>query len=123
MIEGFGVGGLTGIVGAGGGFLIIPALVLLLGMPMKQAIGTSLMIIALKSMIGFTGDMIALPFIDWSLILLFTGFAFIGVFMGLRVAKYIPSEGLKKGFGVFIAIMAVFILVTELIYKHQLSLS
>lgn len=115
MIEGFGVGGLTGIVGAGGGFLIIPALVLLLGMPMKQAIGTSLMIIALKSMIGFTGDMIALPFIDWSLILLFTGFAFIGVFMGLRVAKYIPSEGLKKGFGVFIAIMAVFILVTELI--------
>jgi uncharacterized membrane protein YfcA len=76
MIEGFGVGGLTGIVGAGGGFLIIPALVLLLKMPIKKAIGTSLMIIAVKSLIGFTGDLIALPEIDWAFILLFTGFAF-----------------------------------------------
>jgi uncharacterized protein len=115
MIEGFGVGGLTGLVGAGGGFLIIPALVLLLRMPIKKAIGTSLMIIAAKSMIGFTGDLIALPDIDWSLILLFTAFAFTGVFIGLRVAKYIPSEGLKKGFGIFIAVMAAFILITELI--------
>ncbi len=115
LLEGFGVGGLTGLVGAGGGFLIIPALVLLLGMPMKQAIGTSLMIIAVKSLIGFTGDVIALPVIDWSLILLFTGFAFAGVLIGLRIAKHIPSEGLKKGFGIFIAIMAAFILITELI--------
>jgi uncharacterized protein len=114
MAEGLGVGAVTGLVGAGGGFLIIPALVLLMGLNMRMAVGTSLMIIAIKSILGFTGDIIALPDIQWTLILQFTGMALIGVWIGMRLSLEIPSQGLKKGFGYFVAAMALFILTTEL---------
>src|SRR5690606_8419803 len=105
---------ITGLVGAGGGFLIIPALVILMGLSMRMAVGTSLMIIAIKSILGFTGDIVALPDIQWTLILQFTGMALIGVWIGMRLSLEIPSQGLKKGFGYFVAIMALFILATEL---------
>jgi uncharacterized protein len=115
MIEGFGVGAITGLVGAGGGFLIIPALVILMGMDMKLAVGTSLMIIAVKSLIGFTGDIIALPSIDWALILQFTALSLVGVWFGLRISKHVSGQKLKKAFGYFVAIMAVAILTVELL--------
>lgn len=115
MLEGFGVGAITGLVGAGGGFLIIPALVILMGMNMKMAVGTSLMIIAVKSLIGFTGDIIALPSIDWTLILQFTALSLVGVWLGLRISKRIEGHKLKKAFGYFVAIMAVAILAAELL--------
>lgn len=114
MIEGLGVGAVTGLVGAGGGFLIIPALVILMGMSMRMAVGTSLMIIAIKSILGFTGDIIALPDIQWILILQFTAMALIGVWGGMKLSQRIPAEGLKKGFGYFVALMALLILVSEL---------
>ncbi len=115
MLEGFGVGAVTGLVGAGGGFLIIPALVILMGMDMKMAVGTSLMIIAVKSLIGFTGDIISLPHIDWGLILPFTALSLVGVWLGLMISKRIPGQKLKKAFGYFVAIMAVAILLAELL--------
>ena len=86
----YGVGVLTGIVGAGGGFLIIPALVIFAKLPMKKALGTSLLIIALKSLIGFTGDLQRNDFvIDWVLLLSVTSFAVVGIFMGIYLAKFI----------------------------------
>jgi len=114
MAEGLGVGAITGLVGAGGGFLIIPALVILMGMSMRMAVGTSLMIIAIKSILGFTGDILVLPDIQWNLILQFTGMALIGVWLGMRLSLEVPSQGLKKGFGYFVAVMALLILATEL---------
>lgn len=115
MLEGFGVGAITGLVGAGGGFLIIPALVILMGMDMKMAVGTSLMIIAVKSLIGFTGDIISLPSIDWTLILQFTALSLIGVWFGLKISKQMAGQKLKKIFGYFVAIMAAAILSVELL--------
>jgi uncharacterized membrane protein YfcA len=115
MLEGFGVGAITGLVGAGGGFLIIPALVILMGMDMKMAVGTSLMIIAIKSLIGFTGDIISLPSIDWTLILQFTALSLIGVWFGLKISKQMAGQKLKKIFGYFVAIMAAAILSVELL--------
>jgi uncharacterized membrane protein YfcA len=112
LIEGFAVGMLTGIVGAGGGFLIIPALVLLAKLPMKKAVATSLLIIAIKSLIGFIGDIETME-IDWNFLLLFTGISVIGIFIGVGLSKYIKGEKLKKGFGWFVLLMAVYILFKE----------
>jgi hypothetical protein len=114
--EGLLVGGVTGLVGAGGGFLIIPALVLLAGLPMKQAVGTSLLIIALKSLIGFTGDLGSGQVIDYSFMLLFSGFAVVGIVLGSYLTKFIPNEKLKPAFGWFVLIMGVYILVKELLF-------
>jgi len=111
--EGILVGLLTGIVGAGGGFLIIPALVILTKLPMKKAIGTSLLIIAAKSLIGFLGDLHNLE-IEWSFLLLFTGFSIIGIIVGVYISKFISSKKLKKGFGWFTLIMAFYIIYKEL---------
>lgn len=116
LLEGAGVGVLTGFVGAGGGFLIIPALVLLTKMPMKMAIGTSLMIIALKSLIGFTGDLGHQEF-DWKLLILFTLFAIGGMFLGIAFSKRISGQKLKPAFGWFVLVMGVFILLNELYFK------
>jgi len=85
-LEGSVVGVITGIVGAGGGFLIIPALVLLAKLPMKMAVGTSLLIIAAKSLIGFLGDL-STQTIDWQLLLIFTGLSIIGIFIGSALSK------------------------------------
>lgn len=114
IIEGTVVGLLTGIVGAGGGFLIIPALVLLAKLPMKKAVATSLLIIAIKSLIGFIGDVENLT-IDWSFLGIFTGLSIIGIFVGIWLNKFIDGKKLKKGFGWFVLAMAIYILLRETI--------
>lgn len=106
-------GTLTGLVGAGGGFLIIPALVLLARMPMKLAVGTSLFIIATKSLIGFTGDLQGNLHIDWTLLGAFTSCSIIGIFLGMLLAKSISGERLKTGFGWFILLMGLYIIARE----------
>ncbi|MEQ9297569.1 MAG: sulfite exporter TauE/SafE family protein [Cyclobacteriaceae bacterium] len=113
LIEGALVGVVTGLVGAGGGFLIIPALVLLARLPMKLAVGTSLIIIAAKSLIGFLGD-IGTQTIDWPFVLAFSLFAVFGIFGGSFASKYVQGEKLKRGFGWFVAFMALFIFYKEL---------
>lgn len=115
LLEGTVVGVLTGLVGAGGGFLIIPALVLFGGMQMKEAISTSLFIIAAKSLIGFLGDLQADYAMDWTLLLSFTSLAVIGIFLGLLIAKKSKNEKLKVFFGWAVLAMGIFILIKELI--------
>ncbi|MDN5201863.1 sulfite exporter TauE/SafE family protein [Fulvivirgaceae bacterium BMA10] len=112
LIEGAIVGVITGLVGAGGGFLIIPALVLLGKLPMKLAVGTSLFIIAVKSLIGFLGD-VGTQDINWRFLLLFTLFSILGIFVGSYTSKLIEGPRLKKGFGWFVLIMAIYIIVKE----------
>ncbi len=112
LVEGFVVGILTGLVGAGGGFLIIPALVLLAKLPMKKAVATSLLIIAVKSLIGFIGDVETLE-IDWNFLLLFTSISVIGMFVGIWLNKFIDGKKLKNSFGWFVLAMAVYILFKE----------
>jgi uncharacterized membrane protein YfcA len=114
LLEGALVGMLTGLVGAGGGFLIIPALVLLAKMPMKLAVGTSLFIIAAKSLIGFIGDLQGSQVIDWKLLGAFTAFAVAGVVIGLLFSKRIHGEKLKRGFGWFVLVMGIYIVVKEI---------
>lgn len=113
IIEGILVGMLTGIVGAGGGFLIIPALVLFANLPMKRAVATSLLIIAVKSLIGFLGDVQTLT-IDWQFLLTFTGFSIVGIFIGIYLNKFINGKSLKKGFGWFVLLMGIYIIAKEL---------
>lgn len=112
LVEGFMVGILTGIVGAGGGFLIIPALVLLAKLSMKKAVATSLLIIAVKSLIGFIGDIETLE-IDWNFLLLFTGISVVGMFIGIWLNTFIDGKKLKNGFGWFVLIMAIYIIIKE----------
>jgi hypothetical protein len=112
-LEGLVVGGVTGFVGAGGGFLIIPALVFLTGLPIKRAIGTSLMIIAAKSLFGFTGDIQAGQPIDWGFLVAVTLTATIGIFVGAYLVRLVPSEKLKPAFGWFVLIMGGVILVMQ----------
>lgn len=115
IAEGVVVGVLTGIVGAGGGFLIIPALVLFAKIPMKKAVGTSLLIIAAKSLIGFIGDVQRPDLeIDWTLLLSVTAIAVVGIFIGIYLAKFIDGKKLKKGFGWFVLLMAVYIIGKQL---------
>jgi uncharacterized membrane protein YfcA len=116
-LEGLVVGGITGLVGAGGGFLIIPALVILAKLPMKQAIGTSLVIIALKSLIGFSGDLKNQQTIDWTFLLSFAGIAVVGIVIGSLLSKKISNETLKPTFGWFVLVMGIYIIVKELFLK------
>ena len=116
IIEGIIVGTLTGIVGAGGGFLIIPALVLFAKLPMKKAVATSLLIIAIKSLIGFIGDVENLE-IDWSFLGVFTMVSVVGIFFGIWLNKFIDGKKLKKGFGWFVLIMGVYIMIKELVFQ------
>lgn len=113
-LQGLVIGVIAGTVGAGGGFLIIPALVLLVRMPMKIAIGTSLFIVAVQSLIGFTGDLMQDSSMDWNLLLLFTLCSVIGIFIGNYLSKRISGERLKKGFGWFVLVMGAYIIVKEL---------
>jgi uncharacterized membrane protein YfcA len=113
-LEGSLVGVITGIVGAGGGFLIIPALVLLAKLPMKMAVGTSLLIIAAKSLIGFLGDL-STRTIDWQLLLIFTSLSIVGIFIGSALSKKINERILKTGFGWFVLIMGIYIITKELL--------
>ncbi|MEL0184329.1 MAG: sulfite exporter TauE/SafE family protein [Bacteroidota bacterium] len=115
IIEGFIVGGLTGFVGAGGGFLIIPALVILIGLDIKKAIATSLIIIALKSTFGFfLGDVMVMN-IDWDFLIYFTLLTTLGVIIGTYFGKSIDKLKLKKWFGIFIMVIAISILFKEFI--------
>ncbi len=116
ILYGIGIGLVTGLLGAGGGFLLIPALVLLLRLPMKNAVGTSLFIIALNSLIGFTGDL-GRATIDWTFLLTLTAISVVGIIVGTELSKRIPGSKLKTGFGWFVMIMAVYILIKEIFLK------
>ena len=113
-LEGSVVGVITGIVGAGGGFLIIPALVLLAKLPMKLAVGTSLLIIAAKSLIGFLGDL-STQTIDWQMLLIFTSLSIVGIFIGSALSKKINEKILKTGCGWFVLVMGIYIITKELL--------
>lgn len=113
LIEGLVVGVVTGLVGAGGGFLIIPALVILAKLPMKQAVGTSLIIIAAKSLIGFTGDLKGDEIINWNFLLLFSAIAIVGILAGSMFSKKVSNEKLKPIFGWFILVMGIYIIIKE----------
>jgi len=114
MLDGLGVGVLTGLVGVGGGFLIVPALVILGGLSMHRAIGTSLVIIALKSISGFIKYMDVMEAvghsIHWHLVLIFSAIGIVGSFVGGRLGAYVPQARLKRGFAVFLVLMGVVIL-------------
>ena len=113
-LEGLLVGLITGIVGAGGGFLIIPALVLLAKLPMKMAVGTSLLFISAKSLIGFLGD-VSTQAIDWPMLLVFTALSIVGIFIGSALSKKINEKALKKGFGWFVLAMGIYIMAKEIL--------
>tara|TARA_Y100000815_G_scaffold2284_1_gene2029 strand:- start:1732 stop:2073 length:342 start_codon:yes stop_codon:yes gene_type:complete len=109
IIEGLIVGINIGIVGTGGGFLIIPALVLLAKLPMKKAVATFLLIIAIKSIIGFLGDVQNLD-IEWTFLLIFTTISVVGIFIGIWLNKFFDGKKLKKAFGWFVLIMGIYII-------------
>lgn len=113
VLYGIGIGLVTGFLGAGGGFLLIPALVLLLQLPMKKAVGTSLLIIAFNSLIGFIGDTGHLE-TNWGFLFIITAIAITGVILGGLMSKKINGDKLKKGFGWFVMAMGIYILVKEI---------
>jgi uncharacterized protein len=116
LAEGGIVGVLTGLVGAGGGFLIIPALVVLSKLPMKMAVGTSLAIIAAKSLIGFSGELGSAS-IDWTFLLTISAFAIVGIFVGTALSKKIDGAKLKPAFGWFVLVMGIYIILKETLLK------
>ncbi|MET1035338.1 MAG: sulfite exporter TauE/SafE family protein [Arthrobacter sp.] len=113
VLEGLVVGLVTGLVGAGGGFLVVPALALLGGLSMPVAVGTSLVVIAMKSFAGLGGYLTSVS-LDWALVGGVTAAAILGSLVGTRLAGRIPEAALRKGFGVFVLVMGVFVLVQEL---------
>lgn len=115
-IRGFFVGAITGFVGAGGGFLIIPALVIMAGLTMKVAVGTSLTIIAVNSLLGFATSLQHQGQIAWNLLLVFSGLAILGILVGSHFSKDIPDAKLKPLFGWFVLIMGSIILVEQVIH-------
>ena len=120
-LDGLLVGAVTGLVGVGGGFLIIPALVLLGGLSMRLAVGTSLVIIAIKSFAGFIGYLSVLETlnlaVDWYIIWMFSIIGIVGGWLGHKISSKVNQEQLKRGFAVFLVLMGVFIL-----YKNLPSL-
>jgi uncharacterized membrane protein YfcA len=115
VLEGFLIGMLTGFVGAGGGFLIIPALVYLGKLPMKKAVGTSLLIISANSLFGFTGDLLSRK-MDWTLLFTVTSLAVVGIFLGHSLSHKVDGPKLKRGFGWFVLVMGVYIIVQQLFF-------
>lgn len=109
VVEGLVVGVLTGLVGVGGGFLIVPALVVLGKVPMKKAVGTSLLVIAMKSTSGFAGYLGQVD-LQWGYLALFSVVAIAGSLGGTRLVRHIPQTGLKKAFAIFLVVMGIFIL-------------
>jgi hypothetical protein len=114
ILEGLVVGGLTGLVGAGGGFLIIPALVILSGIPMKQAVGTSLLIITVKSLSGFISDLPTANHMDYHFLIIFSLFAIAGILTGSNLSLIIDSKKLKPAFGWFVLLTGLAIIISEL---------
>lgn len=115
MFMGLWVGAITGLLGAGGGFLIIPALVVLGGLPMRHAVGTSLVIIAINSLVGIIGDMNSGIPIDYPFLIVFSGLAIIGILIGVKLSHYISNEKLKPAFGWFVLVLGIYVLFKELI--------
>jgi uncharacterized protein len=107
------VGVLSGLVGAGGGFLIIPVLITWFNLSMKEAIGTSLAVIMVNSLVGFQGDLLAGIYIDWALLGPFLGLAIVGMFLGIRFNQYMDGVALKRLFGLFMLLLAGLILLAE----------
>ncbi|TBO43625.1 sulfite exporter TauE/SafE family protein [Pedobacter kyonggii] len=116
LFYGIAIGLATGFLGAGGGFLLIPTLVILVGLSMKEAVGTSLFIIALNSLIGFTGDLGHFP-IDWLFLAKITTVAIAGIILGGMISKKIDGGKLKKGFGWFVLVMGCYIILKEIVLK------
>lgn len=114
ILFGILIGLVTGFLGAGGGFLLIPALVLIMKLPMKEAIGTSLLVIALNSLTGFAGDL-GHHTMEWPFLLSVTMIAVSGIFIGGRINRKIDGRKLKKGFGWFILVMGIFIVAKEIL--------
>tara|TARA_R110002050_G_scaffold4573_2_gene22137 strand:- start:46724 stop:47515 length:792 start_codon:yes stop_codon:yes gene_type:complete len=112
FIQGLTIGTITGFIGAGGGFLYVPALVIWANIPMKKAVGTSLIIVTINSLIGFIGDVQTLE-IEWVFLLIFTLISIIGILLGVFLSKFITGEKLKKSFGVFTLLMAIYIIYKE----------
>ena len=113
ILDGLVVGVITGLVGAGGGFLVVPALALLGGLSMPVAVGTSLVVITMKSFAGLAGYLTSVE-LDWALVGAVTVAAILGSLLGSRLAGRIPEALLRKGFGVFVLVMGVFVLIQEL---------
>ena len=111
------VGVVTGFLGAGGGFLIIPALLFFANLPMKQAVGTSLLIIFINSSIGFVGDLFIGTAIDYVFLASISGMAFIGMLIGTRLSKKIDGNKLKPIFGWFVLVMGIYIIIKEVFIK------
>jgi uncharacterized membrane protein YfcA len=114
---GFFIGIITGFLGAGGGFLIIPALLFFASLPMKQAVGTSLLIIFINSSIGFAGDLYIGTPIDYSFLLIISSIAFVGMLIGTQISKRIDGSQLQPIFGWFILIMGLYIIAKEIFLK------
>jgi uncharacterized membrane protein YfcA len=114
---GFSVGLIIGFLGAGGGFMIIPALLFFANLPMKQAVGTSLLIIFINSFIGFSGDVLNGVNIDYILLLKISTIAIIGMLIGTQLSKKIEGAKLKPAFGWFILMMGIYIIVKEVFLK------
>jgi hypothetical protein len=113
---GLGIGFITGLLGAGGGFLIIPALVLFVKLPMKTAVGSSLVIIAINSIFGFLFSL-KQTHLDWKILILFTSLAIIGIYLGSIWAEKISGKTLKKWFGWFVVVMGIYIIIKELLLQ------
>ena len=114
-LEGTVIGVLTGVVGAGGGFAIVPALAVFARLPMRVAVGTSLTIIAAKSLVGFLGDIAVESSFDWGLLLAFTALAVAGILLGSRLGRLVPGARLRPAFGWFVLLAAAGILIRELV--------
>ena len=112
-IQTFTIGIIIGLIGAGGGFLIIPSLILFTKLPMKKAVGTSLFIIAINSLVGFIGDVNNLE-INWLFLLTFSAISVVGIYIGMYLTKYTNEIQLKKIFAYFVLLMAAFILLKEM---------
>ncbi|MDZ4716499.1 MAG: sulfite exporter TauE/SafE family protein [Cytophagales bacterium] len=112
ILQGSFIGFLTGLVGAGGGFLIIPALVFFTGLSFKKAAGTSLFIIAMNSMMGFLGDVLNYP-MDWVFLIKISALAVFGIFVGTRISTHLDGLLLRKVFGWLVLLMGIYILVRE----------
>lgn len=115
IMQGFIIGIITGFVGVGGGFLIIPSLVLLAKMPMKKAIGTSLVIMVFSSLIGVAGDLLDHINIDYHFLSIFSALAIAGIVLGSYLTKYIDESRLKPAFGYFVLTIGILILIAEFI--------
>ena len=116
ILIGVMVGVVTGFLGAGGGFLIIPALILFAGLQMKEAIGTSLLIIAINTLIGFAGDVANGVQIDYPFLLTVSAMAVVGIFIGTFLSKKIDGNQLKPAFGWFVLIMGIYIILKEIVF-------